>query len=279
MLDDGRVVADEQQARADLLAQLADQGQHLLGGLRVERPGRLVGQHDLRAVGQCPGDGHPLLLADAELRRLVVQPVGQPDLPEQVPGPLRVGRPAGEAHPELHVLQRGEPGQQVVALEDVPEVPPAEHVPLALGQPGDVRPGVRVGVDGRGGDARGGGPVVNDGCRFPPHRVLRRVSRNSRGRKPTVPRSGSGTGHGGHRAVRREHDPSAVGGEDAGDQVQQRRLAGPAAADEGDLLAVGQRERRDVDDRDARPVRADVPLLELFEDQRHGQCSVSARCN
>ena len=87
---DLRVVADEQQARVDFRAQLADQVEHLLGVLRVERAGRLVGEHQLRAVRQRPGDGDALLLADGEFFGLVVQPVGQADLVEQVLRPRRV---------------------------------------------------------------------------------------------------------------------------------------------------------------------------------------------
>ena len=45
----------------------------------------------------------------------------------------------------------------------------------------------------------------------------------------------------------RSRDPPAVGREDAGDQVQQRRLAAAAGADQRDLLAVVEAEVRDVE--------------------------------
>src|SRR5260370_40673947 len=37
--------------------------EHFADRLWIERRGRLIEQHDLWLHGQCPGDGHPLLLA------------------------------------------------------------------------------------------------------------------------------------------------------------------------------------------------------------------------
>ena len=51
----------------------------LLGGLRVEVAGRLVGEHELGLVDQRAGDRDALLLAARELARLVVLAAGQPD--------------------------------------------------------------------------------------------------------------------------------------------------------------------------------------------------------
>ena len=52
-----------------LAAQVVDQLEHLLLVADVERGGRLVEQHERRALGQRPGDEHPLALAAGERRR------------------------------------------------------------------------------------------------------------------------------------------------------------------------------------------------------------------
>src|SRR3546814_14448797 len=58
---DRGVVGDDDD-RLALGMQLAQQPQHLLAGLLIERPGRLVRQADLGAVDQRPRDGYALLL-------------------------------------------------------------------------------------------------------------------------------------------------------------------------------------------------------------------------
>jgi hypothetical protein len=61
----------------------------------VEVSGRLVGKDDLRAAGQRPGDGDPLLLTARELAWPVGHPVGQADdahdLVDPVPLALATG--------------------------------------------------------------------------------------------------------------------------------------------------------------------------------------------
>ena len=48
-------------------------------GVRIQVAGGLVGQEQRRTVHQRPRNSHPLLLSAGHLRRLVVQPVAQPD--------------------------------------------------------------------------------------------------------------------------------------------------------------------------------------------------------
>ena len=67
-----------------------------------------------------PGDGDALLLAAGELRRQVVDPIGEPDGTQRGFGPLAL---AAAAHPrvderELDVGERGGAGDEVEALED-----------------------------------------------------------------------------------------------------------------------------------------------------------------
>ena len=55
---------------ADRPVQRAEQIQHLIGGLRVQRARRLVSQQQLRLVRERDGDRHPLLLAAGQLAEL-----------------------------------------------------------------------------------------------------------------------------------------------------------------------------------------------------------------
>ena len=100
--------------------------QDLVARLRIEVAGRLVGQQERGTIDEGPCNRHPLLLAAGHLRRLVVQPGGQPHLLEQ-----RLGQPPGLAtrvgarRPPLGVVQRHQDivqgrrsPQEVETLED-----------------------------------------------------------------------------------------------------------------------------------------------------------------
>ncbi|MDT4829695.1 hypothetical protein FQZ97_631220 [compost metagenome] len=89
--------------------------------LRVERRGGLVEQHQLGLHRQGAGDGHALLLAAGELRRVVPGALGQADLGQQLAGQLLgVGllRAAYADGAEGDVLQGGHLREQVELLED-----------------------------------------------------------------------------------------------------------------------------------------------------------------
>ena len=72
-------------------------------GPRVELAGRLVGEQQVRAVGQRAGDRDALLLAARQLVRAVASAVGQTDQLEQLRDALvalaAVGRGRGAAAP------------------------------------------------------------------------------------------------------------------------------------------------------------------------------------
>ena len=122
--------------------ELAEQGVDPLGGLRIEVAGGLVGQQQPRLEAQRPGQRHPLLLAAGELAGPVVEPVGQPHLRQHLLGAARAsaaGQPPDQ--PGHHgVLERGELGQQVVALEDEADRLVAEAGQLLLVEGGQVAP-------------------------------------------------------------------------------------------------------------------------------------------
>jgi hypothetical protein len=62
--------------------QLLQQSHHLTAGQRVQGPGRLIGKYQHRIVDQGARNGHALLLAAGELRRVVMAAFGQPYLGE-----------------------------------------------------------------------------------------------------------------------------------------------------------------------------------------------------
>ncbi len=108
-------------------AVVLDRLQHLhdvARGRRVERPGRLVGEQELGARDQRPGDGDTLLLAAGELRRQVLGAIGEADLLEVDRGAL-VALPARDAlvvERQRDVLGRGLERDQVERLEDEADV-------------------------------------------------------------------------------------------------------------------------------------------------------------
>jgi hypothetical protein len=116
---------------------------HAAAGLGIETPGGLVGEQDLRPVGERARDADPLLLAAGELQRIVVQPLGEPHPREQLARPLLVfaASPAGlELQRDEHVLERGERRHQLERLEHEPHALGAERGPLVLGEPAEVPP-------------------------------------------------------------------------------------------------------------------------------------------
>src|SRR5918992_103435 len=71
--------------RHTLACEVAHDVEHFADHLRVERRGRLVEQHQLRAHGQRTSDGHSLLLPAREVGGILVLLLGDPDAREQLP--------------------------------------------------------------------------------------------------------------------------------------------------------------------------------------------------
>ena len=97
-----------------------EQIEDALGGARVKRAGRLVGQQQARFVGQRARHRDPLALAAGELARQVVGAVGQADLVEQrerAAATLGVVH-AGADQRDFDVRPGGQRLQQQMALED-----------------------------------------------------------------------------------------------------------------------------------------------------------------
>ena len=110
----------DDEALLEVVAELKQELVKLLGTGAVEVAAGLVGEDDGGVVDEGAGDGDALLLAPAHLVGLVVLPVGQAEVFQELQGAavrlvagrfLDVGRQAD-------VLQRRELGQEVVELED-----------------------------------------------------------------------------------------------------------------------------------------------------------------
>ena len=118
------LVGDQHDGQPELLVDPAQQRQDLAGGLRVQRAGRLVGEQDARAGGQCAGDAHALLLPARELLDVGVRLVGEADEVQQLGDPCPVLLPghAGDLQRVGDVAPHGARGEEVELLEDHPDV-------------------------------------------------------------------------------------------------------------------------------------------------------------
>ena len=112
------LVGDHDHGLVELVDGLAQQAQHLLGGVRVQVAGRLVGEQHGGPVHERARHGDALLLAAGELRRPVRQPVAQADRVDQLVEPLLVGVAAGERQRQDDVLRGGQDRDEVERLED-----------------------------------------------------------------------------------------------------------------------------------------------------------------
>jgi hypothetical protein len=62
VVDDAKIVRDEQVAHPEFVLQVGEQVEHLRLDRHVERGDRLVADDHLRLGSHRPGDGHPLPL-------------------------------------------------------------------------------------------------------------------------------------------------------------------------------------------------------------------------
>ena len=88
------VVGRDQRGAAFAADQAEEFGEHRVGGRFVEVAGRLVGEHQRRAVGERAGDRDALLLAARQLGRAMVEPLRQAERAEQLLGARRARRRA-----------------------------------------------------------------------------------------------------------------------------------------------------------------------------------------
>ena len=138
---DAEVVGDEQQRQPRLLLQVGEEPEDLRLHGHVERGRRLVGDQEVRFVGERHGDHHALTLAAGKLVRIGTKPalgVADADLLKQLKR-ARLGRRLVQAAMHLHHLahlpldrvQRVERGHRL--LEDDADFATAHGAQLLVG--------------------------------------------------------------------------------------------------------------------------------------------------
>src|SRR5215207_5576928 len=136
------VVRGEEGAGARLAAEGEEERADLRPRARVEVAGGLVGEDEAGARDEGARDGHALLLAAGEFAGRVSQPRAEPDLLHHL---ARAGERLAPAHARHEQGQRGvllrrEVREQVVELEDEPDLPPAPAHELRSGGARHVEP-------------------------------------------------------------------------------------------------------------------------------------------
>ena len=103
-----------------LLGHLDHHIEHFFDHLGVQRRGRLVEQHDFRRQAQSAGNGHPLLLAAAQLQRVFERLLGNAHAAQLLHGFFFGFFFGHAAHPhrrERQVFQHGEVREQIELLK------------------------------------------------------------------------------------------------------------------------------------------------------------------
>ena len=80
-----------QQSRAKVPVHLQEQLDDLLTGIGIQVPRRLIGKQDPGAIDKCPSQTDSLLFPSGQLDRVVVRPVCQSHLSQQLAGPGPAG--------------------------------------------------------------------------------------------------------------------------------------------------------------------------------------------
>src|SRR3954466_10186761 len=104
----GRVGRHHHHRLAVVVHRVAKEAEYLVRGLRVEVPGRLVGEHHGWAVDQRARHGDALLLATGELGGTVGEAVAEADGADQRVAPLGVGLAPGQRERQQDVLLGGQ---------------------------------------------------------------------------------------------------------------------------------------------------------------------------
>ena len=139
-LDDAMVMRHHHDRGAVLDGQILEQADDIAGRVRVERGGRLVGQHQFGAVGERARNRHPLALSPRQRARLVLGTRAEPQALQHGDAALahfRGRMAAGELQRHLHILVGGQRLEEVVHLEDKADVAPDAHQP-ARPEPGEI---------------------------------------------------------------------------------------------------------------------------------------------
>src|SRR5256886_17347883 len=133
-----RLVGDHDDSLAEVVQALEDR-EDLGARARVEVSGGLVGEDDGRVIEEWARDRAALLLAAGELARPVMEAVAETDLFERRERALSSRMTIAAVDEwQLDVLDRVQPREQVVRLEDEADVLVADPGELLVGQLSDV---------------------------------------------------------------------------------------------------------------------------------------------
>ncbi len=141
-----RHVVGDDDHRAAFGVDFVEDSKHLFAAAAVERAGRLVRQDHIGAVDQRAGDGDTLLLAAGKLPRRMRESTGHAETIEQARRPVATlsGRQAGVNRRHLHVSDRGELAEQMIALENEAEMLAPQFRQLIDGQHAGIAAGDTV---------------------------------------------------------------------------------------------------------------------------------------
>lgn len=115
-----RIMCDDDEGLPLIFVQRTHQRQHIVGGLAVERAGRLVRPDDRRIVDERARNCHALTLSARKLRRTMVAAVDQPDLLQHFQSAFACSVWAHPRHQQgqLDIFHSSDHRQQVVGLKD-----------------------------------------------------------------------------------------------------------------------------------------------------------------
>jgi hypothetical protein len=133
------IVGDQHQGRAVPRLCREQQIDHLPAGGAVEIAGRLIGENQLRRRAEGARQCHALLLAAGKLRRIMVQPVTEPDRLQFDPRAGEGIGAAGEFQRNGDILERRHRRHQMKGLEDDADIVAAKQRQRVFVHAGEIR--------------------------------------------------------------------------------------------------------------------------------------------
>src|SRR5690606_18096697 len=121
-----QIMRHQYQGGAGFAVQLLHQRNDPLSRSRIQVAGGLIGEQNSRRVNEGTGQRHPLLLPPGELRRVVPASLGQADPAQHLGSASRCIGSTLKLQRHLHVLLRGQRGDELKGLKNEAYVIEAE---------------------------------------------------------------------------------------------------------------------------------------------------------
>ena len=132
------VVSNHDDGLTELLIELAKHAEDVFRGRGIEVTGGLVGKKDLGLGDDGAGDGHALLLAAGELRRLVLQAFLQAEETDYHVETVRVKAVPVDVLGESDIVAGVEGGEEIVFLEDKTDFVAAQEGSRRVAHGGEI---------------------------------------------------------------------------------------------------------------------------------------------